>query len=55
MSTLTPKTAAIDAITLSPSTIFGRFLGRFLALIDRVLMANARIAIRNGDVPRIGL
>ncbi|MDB5604274.1 MAG: hypothetical protein JWP25_1174 [Bradyrhizobium sp.] len=51
MPTLTPKTASIDALALSPSTIFGRLL----ALIDRVLMANAQIAIRNGDLPRIGL
>jgi hypothetical protein len=29
--------------------------GRFLAVIDQLLMANARIAIRNGDVPRVGL
>jgi len=43
------KTASID---LSPSvTLFGRLL----AAIDRVLMANARIAIRNGDLPRLGL
>jgi hypothetical protein len=49
MPTLVPKTASID---LSPSvTLFGRLL----AAIDRVLMANARIAIRNGDLPRHGL
>ena len=28
---------------------------RLLAVIDRVLMANARIAIRNGDLPHFGL
>jgi hypothetical protein len=43
------KTATI---ALSPRiTLFGRFL----AVIDQVLMANARIAIRNGDVPYFGL
>jgi hypothetical protein len=49
MPTLMPKTASID---LSPSITL---LGRLLAVIDRVLMANARIAIRNGDLPRFGL
>jgi hypothetical protein len=29
--------------------------GRFMAGIDRLLMASARIAIRNGDVPYFGL
>jgi hypothetical protein len=29
--------------------------GRLMATIDRLLMASARIAIRNGDLPRIGL
>jgi hypothetical protein len=28
---------------------------RFLATIDRLLMASARIAIRNGDLPYPGL
>jgi hypothetical protein len=48
MSSFTPN--ATNALPLSPS-----IFGRFLALVDRVLMANARIAIRNGDLPRIGL
>jgi len=43
------KTATV---ALSPSS---SIFGRLLALIDRVLMTNAQIAIRNGDVPRIGL
>jgi len=59
MPTLMPETASIKtahietaSIALSPSvTVFGRLL----AIIDRVLMANARIAIRNGDLPRFGL
>jgi hypothetical protein len=37
---------------VAPSaTLFGRFMAR----IDRLLMANARIAIRNGDLPYFGL
>jgi len=43
------KTAAI-ALPVS-STLFGRLL----AAIDRALMASARIAVRNGDLPRFGL
>jgi hypothetical protein len=43
------KTAAI---ALSPTQTL---LGRLLATIDRVLMANAEIAVRNGDLPRAGL
>lgn len=31
------------------------FFSRLLAAIDRALMANARIAVRNGDLPRVGL
>jgi hypothetical protein len=43
------KTASI---ALNPSsTLFGRFL----AAIDRLLMTSARIAVRNGDLPRFGL
>jgi hypothetical protein len=43
------KTAAI---ALSPTnTLFGRLL----AAIDRALMASARAANRNGDLPRFGL
>ena len=49
MPTLMPKTATLALP--SSATLFGRFM----ALVDRVLMANARIAIRNGDLPRIGL
>lgn len=29
--------------------------GRLLASLDRALMASAKIAIRNGDLPRFGL
>jgi len=43
------KTAPISL--LPSSTLFGRLV----ATIDRLLMASARIAIRNGDLPRFGL
>jgi hypothetical protein len=49
MPTLMSKSASID-LSLS-ATLFGRLL----AIIDRVLMVNAQIAIRNGDLPRLGL
>jgi hypothetical protein len=43
------KTASFD---LTPSsTLFGRFM----AIVDSLLMAHARIAIRNGDLPYFGL
>jgi hypothetical protein len=43
------KTAALG---LSPSaTLFSRFM----AVIDRLLMASARAATRNGDLPYFGL
>jgi hypothetical protein len=46
------KMSKTATVALSPTpTLFGRLL----AMIDRVLMTNAQIAIRNGDVPRIGL
>jgi hypothetical protein len=43
------KTAAM---AIQPSN--GLF-GRLLALIDRLLMKSAEIAVRNGDLPRFGL
>jgi hypothetical protein len=43
------KTATIGLVP--SNTLFGRLL----ASIDRALMASARIAIRNGDVPHFGL
>ena len=43
------KTATIS---IQPAaTLFGRFL----AALDRVLMTNATIAARNGDLPYFGL
>jgi hypothetical protein len=43
------KTASLR-LAPSPS-----LFGRLMATIDRVLMAHARIAIRNGDLPYFGL
>ena len=43
------KIASIDLVP--SSTLFGRLM----ATIDRLLMASARIAIRNGDLPHFGL
>jgi hypothetical protein len=43
------KTASIRLI---PST---SLFGRLTASIDRLLMASARIAVRNGDLPYFGL
>jgi hypothetical protein len=43
------KTASL---ALAPSaTLFSRFM----ATLDRLLMASARISIRNGDLPYFGL
>lgn len=43
------KTASIGLATSST------FFGRLMASIDRLLTASARIAVRNGDLPRFGL
>ncbi|MET0222135.1 MAG: hypothetical protein ABW213_15900 [Tardiphaga sp.] len=43
------KTASLG---LSAST---SIFTRLLATVDRWLMANARIAVRNGDLPHFGL
>ena len=43
------KTASIGLV---PST---NLFGRVLAALDRILMASARAAIRNGDLPYFGL
>jgi hypothetical protein len=43
------KTASLR---LTPSATF---FSRLMATIDRLLMASARIAIRNGDLPYFGL
>ncbi|HET7888497.1 MAG TPA: hypothetical protein VFL62_19920 [Bradyrhizobium sp.] len=42
----------IASLTVSSSP---SLFGRLLALIDHVLMTNAEIARRNGDVPYFGL
>jgi hypothetical protein len=49
MSRVLSKTASIGLV---PSTTL---FGRFLAVLDRVPMASARAAIRNGDLPYPGL
>jgi hypothetical protein len=42
----------IASAHLAPSsTVFGRLI----AVIDRLLMSSARIAVRNGDLPYFGL
>jgi hypothetical protein len=43
------KTATI-ALSPAPS-----LFGRFLAVVDRVLMTSASAAVRNGDLPYFGL
>jgi len=43
------KTASVALA--SSNSLFSRLL----AAIDRLLMASAEIAIRNGDLPRVGL
>jgi hypothetical protein len=43
------KTVALPLV--SSTTL----LGRLLATLDRVLMASARAAVRNGDLPYFGL
>jgi hypothetical protein len=43
------KTASV---AIAPSA---SLFGRLLSIIDRVLMANAEIARRNGDLPYFGL
>jgi hypothetical protein len=40
------------SLGLTPSA---SLFGRFMAQIDRLLMASARISARNGDLPRVGL
>ena len=42
----------IAVVAFAPSQSLFR---RLLAVIDRVLMVNAQIAVRNGDVPHFGL
>lgn len=43
------KTAALPLVPTSS------LLARFLAALDSVLMASARAAVRNGDLPYFGL
>jgi hypothetical protein len=53
MPTLMPKMMPETAAIALPSSV--TLFGRFMALVDRALMAHARIANRNGDLPRFGL
>jgi hypothetical protein len=46
--------------TMSKTASFGfapssTLFGRFMAIVDRLLMASAKIAIRNGEPPYFGL
>jgi len=43
------KTAAI---AIAPTS---SLFARFVSAIDRLLTASARVAVRNGDLPRFGL
>jgi hypothetical protein len=47
-----PQMSKTAAISLAPST---SLFGRLMASFDRLLTASARIAVRNGDLPRFGL
>ena len=40
---------------LSASRLPPRLFSRLMAIVDRLLMASARVAIRNGDLPYFGL
>jgi len=40
------------AIAIAPTS---SLFARFVASVDRFLTASARLAIRNGDLPRFGL
>jgi hypothetical protein len=51
---------AIKGTKMSKTASFGlapsnSLFGRLMATIDRLLMASAAIAIRNGDLPYLGL
>jgi hypothetical protein len=48
-TSMSTKTAAIALTTPAP------FFNRLMNTLDRILMASARAAIRNGDVPHFGL
>jgi hypothetical protein len=46
------KMSKSASLGLAPSATL---IGRLMATVDRLLMASARIAIRNGDLPYFGL
>jgi hypothetical protein len=54
MAALTKRTEMSKTASLPAFPTAGLF-SRFMATIDRLLMASARIAIRNGDLPYPGL
>ena len=47
-----PSKSKTASIGFAPSTTL---FGRLMASIDRALMASARAALRNGDLPHFGL
>jgi hypothetical protein len=51
---LQPRANMSDIASLRAAPSNGVF-DRLMAIIDRLLMASARIAIRNGDLPYFGL
>ena len=56
----TPLTKKRRENKMSKTVALGRapsptLFARLLSIIDRVLMANAHIAVRNGDLPYFGL
>jgi hypothetical protein len=46
------KMSKTASVTFTPSS---NVFARLMASIDRLLMASARIAVRNGDLPYFGL
>jgi hypothetical protein len=46
------KMSKIASFGLAPSA---SFFGRFMVILDNLLMASARIAVRSGDLPYFGL
>jgi hypothetical protein len=60
MTTTRTMTSTIPTTTMSKTGSIGflpssTLFGRFMAFVDRLLMANANAAIRNGDLPYFGL
>jgi hypothetical protein len=49
------KMSRIASLPFAPTTSLFSLFSRFMATVDRLLMASARIATRNGDLPYPGL